>query len=60
MDLFHTKIDKNMLKILEFGPKKSQLWWDIPAEDTFDLLKDIYNISDEEFQKNRGRTYYPT
>lgn len=35
-----------------FG-QRSQLWWDIPAEDTFDLLKDIYNISDEEFQKNK-------
>ncbi|UKI58994.1 MAG: ATP-binding cassette domain-containing protein [Clostridium sp.] len=35
-----------------FG-QRSQLWWDIPAEDTFDLLKDIYNISDEEYQKNK-------
>jgi ABC-2 type transport system ATP-binding protein len=32
-----------------FG-QRSQLWWDIPAEDTFDLLKDIYEIPDEEYQ----------
>lgn len=31
-----------------FG-QRSQLWWDIPASDTFDLLKDIYEISDEDF-----------
>ena len=34
-----------------FG-QRSQLWWDIPAEDTFDLLKDIYNIPDDLYQKN--------
>ena len=31
-----------------FG-QKSQLWWDIPAEDTFDLLKDMYDIPKEEY-----------
>ena len=35
-----------------FG-QRSQLWWDIPTEDTFLLLKDIYDISDEEYQKNK-------
>lgn len=35
-----------------FG-QRSQLWWDIPSSDTFDLLKDIYNISDDEFEKNK-------
>ena len=35
-----------------FG-QRSQLAWDIPAEDTFDLLKDIYNISDKTFKKNK-------
>lgn len=33
-----------------FG-QRSQLWWDIPASDTFDLLKDIYDISDEDFKR---------
>ena len=35
-----------------FG-QRSQLWWDIPAEDTFDLLKDIYEIPEEEFQATK-------
>ena len=35
-----------------FG-QKSQLWWDIPVEDSFLLLKDIYKISDEEYEKNK-------
>lgn len=35
-----------------FG-QRSQLWWDIPAEDTFDLLKDIYNLKDDEYQKTK-------
>ena len=35
-----------------FG-QRSQLWWDIPAEDTFDLLKDIYDIPDAEYQNTK-------
>lgn len=35
-----------------FG-QRSQLWWDIPAEDTFDLLKDIYEIPEEEYQTTK-------
>ena len=31
-----------------FGAR-SQLAWDIPAEDTFDLLKDIYKLNDSEY-----------
>ena len=34
-----------------FG-SRSQLWWDIPAIDSFKLLKDIYKISNDEFEKN--------
>lgn len=33
-----------------FG-QRSQLWWDIPAIDTFNLLKDIYKIDDETYNK---------
>ena len=32
-----------------FG-QRSQLWWDIPAEDTFDLLRDIYDIPNDQYQ----------
>lgn len=35
-----------------FG-QRSQLWWDIPAIDTFDLLKDIYNLDNDEYQKTK-------
>ena len=35
-----------------FG-QRSQLWWDIPAEDTFDLLRDIYEIPEEEYQATK-------
>ena len=35
-----------------FG-QKSQLWWDIPVIDSFDLLKNIYNISNEDYQKTK-------
>lgn len=31
-----------------FG-QRSQLWWDLPAIDTFDLLKDIYKLNSEEY-----------
>lgn len=34
-----------------FG-QRTQLWWDLPAEDTFDLLKTIYKIPDATFKKN--------
>ena len=36
-----------------FG-QRSQLWWDIPAIDTFDLLKDIYNLSDKEYEETKN------
>ncbi len=35
-----------------FG-SRSQLAWDIPAEDTFDLLKDIYKLKDSEYFKTK-------
>ena len=35
-----------------FG-QRSQLAWDIPAEDTFDLLRDIYRINNNEYQKTK-------
>ena len=33
-----------------FG-QRSQLWWDIPAIDSFNLLKDIYKIDEKEYKK---------
>jgi ABC-2 type transport system ATP-binding protein len=36
-----------------FG-QKSQLWWDIPVDDSFNLLKAIYNIDEEKYQKTKN------
>lgn len=33
-----------------FG-QRSQLWWDVPVKDSFDLFKDIYNISSTDYHK---------
>ena len=32
--------------------QKSQLWWDLPASDTFLLNKEIYGIPDSDYQSN--------
>lgn len=33
-----------------FG-QRSQLWWDVPVIDSFELLKDIYNIPNDEYKE---------
>ena len=33
--------------------QKSQLWWDLPAEDSFLLNKELYQIPDDLFEKNK-------
>jgi ABC-2 type transport system ATP-binding protein len=37
-----------------FG-QKTQLWWDLPVKDTFELLKSIYDIPEETYKKNLER-----
>lgn len=34
-----------------FG-QRSQLWWDVPVIDSFELLKDIYSISDFQYKQS--------
>lgn len=34
-----------------FG-QRSQLWWDVPVIDSFELLKDIYSIPSNQFKNN--------
>ena len=36
-----------------FG-NRSALWWAVPVEDSFELIKEIYNISDENYKKQRN------
>lgn len=45
-----TKYVKNIGVV--FG-QRSQLWWDIPAEDTFDLLCEMYKLDKNEYQKTK-------
>ena len=33
-----------------FG-QRSQLWWDVPIIDSFELLRDIYRVSENDYQK---------
>jgi len=33
-----------------FG-QRTQLWWDLPLEETFSILKEIYNVEDEAFKE---------
>lgn len=35
-----------------FG-NRSALWWDVPVEDSFELLREIYNIPDEKYIQQR-------
>ncbi|OPJ64664.1 ABC transporter ATP-binding protein [Clostridium oryzae] len=34
-----------------FG-QRSQLWWDVPVGDSFELIKDIYRIEDKQYKDN--------
>ena len=36
-----------------FG-QRTTLWWDLPVRDSFDLLKDIYEIPTNKYKKNLG------
>ena len=35
-----------------FG-QRSQLWWDVPVDDSFELLRDIYSIPSDVYRRNR-------
>ncbi len=46
------KRDRSYLKRISLVMgQKSQLWWDLPASDSFYLNKDIYEIPDNEFNE---------
>lgn len=34
-----------------FG-QRSQLWWDVPVIDSFELIRDIYDVPEETYRKN--------
>lgn len=35
-----------------FG-QRTQLWWDLPVIESFDLLRDIYSVADDEYSRTR-------
>ncbi|MDR1599563.1 MAG: ATP-binding cassette domain-containing protein [Oscillospiraceae bacterium] len=37
-----------------FG-QRSQLWWDVPIADSFDLLRDIYRVPHNDYNRSRDR-----
>lgn len=43
--------EKNAKNIGVVFGQKTQLWWDLPISETFTLLKDIYEVSDEDFEE---------
>jgi len=36
-----------------FG-QRIQLWWDLPLRDSFELLRHVYRVPDEQFRRNLG------
>ena len=40
--------------VLYFG-QRSQLWWDVPPDDSFYLLRDIYKVPKKEFEDTREK-----
>lgn len=50
-DPFHNRLENAAQIGVVFG-QKTQLWWDIPVIDTFQLLKSIYQIPTEIYEQN--------
>ena len=43
--------EKNAKNIGVVFGQKTQLWWDLAVSETFPLLKDIYGVSDEDYEE---------
>ena len=43
---------QNALNVGAVFGQKTQLWWDLPVRETFELLKRMYSIPEDQFQKN--------
>lgn len=44
--------EKNAMNIGVVFGQRTQLWWDLALRETFDILKDIYSISDIDFGRS--------
>ena len=47
----YEKREKNAKDIGVVFGQKTQLWWDLPLSETFSLLKEIYEVSDKDFEE---------
>jgi len=47
----HKNRKKNAMNIGVVFGQKTQLWWDLPVKESFKLLKEIYEVSDEAYDK---------
>lgn len=43
---------KNAFRVGAVFGQRTQLWWDLPVEDTFDLLKYVYKIPNDIYKEN--------
>lgn len=46
----HKQRKKNAMNIGVVFGQKTQLWWDLPVRESFKLLKEIYEVSDEDYE----------
>lgn len=44
--------ERNAMKIGVLFGQRSQLWWDLPVNDTYILLKKIYKVNDQIYKQN--------
>ncbi len=47
----HKQRKKNAMNIGVVFGQKTQLWWDLPVRESFKLLKQIYEVSDDDYEK---------
>ncbi|MFB6145260.1 MAG: ATP-binding cassette domain-containing protein [Candidatus Nanohaloarchaea archaeon] len=47
----HDNRKANAMNIGVVFGQKTQLWWDLPVRDSFHLLKEIYEVDDEEYRE---------
>jgi len=46
----HKERKKNAMNIGVVFGQKTQLWWDLPVKESFKLLKEIYEVNDEDYE----------
>ncbi|WP_066893378.1 ATP-binding cassette domain-containing protein [Clostridium nigeriense] len=49
--------EKNAKDIGVVFGQRTQLWWDLPLSETFSLLKDIYEVSDKDYEERMSFFY---